>query len=172
MEWLITNAVASLLMPPGILVVVLLFALFLTRRRPQLARGLVFFSVLALYALSTPFVASHLLQLLEPEPRDPLVDKSGQAIVVLGGGAYIAAPEYGGDTVNSHTLVRLRYGAHLHRVLRKPILVSGGFHRGGSGSEARAMKQVLQGEFQVPGHSGPKTHRATRLPTRGEVPAC
>ena len=150
MEWLITNAVASLLMPPGILVVVLLVALFLTWRRPQLARGLVFFSVLALYALSTPFVASHLLQSLEPEPRDPLADNSGQAIVVLGGGAYIVAPEYGGDTVNSHTLVRLRYGATLHRALRKPILVSGGYHRGGSGSEAKAMKQVLQGEFQVP----------------------
>ena len=71
MEWLITNAVALPLMPPGILVVVLLVAPFLTWRRPQLARGLVFFSVLALYALSTQFVVSRLLQLLEPEPRDP-----------------------------------------------------------------------------------------------------
>src|SRR5262245_29349808 len=123
-------------MPPGILLVLLSIALFLTWRRPRLARGLVFFSVLALYALSTHFVASHLLKLLEPEPRDPRADQSGQAIVVLGGGAYIAAPEYGHDTVNSHTLMRLRYGATLHRALKKPILVSGGFPRGGFGCAA------------------------------------
>jgi len=50
-EGLITTAVSALFMPPGILLVLLSIALFLTWRRPRLARGLVFFSVLALYAL-------------------------------------------------------------------------------------------------------------------------
>ena len=95
MEWLITNAVAALLIPPGILLVLLLIAVYLTWRRPPLARGLVLFSVVALYALSTHFVAGYLVQLLEPEPRDPLADKTGQAIVVLGAGIY-STPEYGG----------------------------------------------------------------------------
>jgi uncharacterized SAM-binding protein YcdF (DUF218 family) len=149
-EGLITTSLSALVMPPGILLVLLLIAVFLTWRRPRLARGLVFFSLLTLYALSTHFVSSHLLKLLEPEPQDPRGDQSGQAIVVLAGGAYIAAPEYGQDTVNAHTLVRLRYGAALHRALKKPILVSGGPHHGGSGSEAKAMRQILQEEFRVP----------------------
>lgn len=150
MGWLITNAVAALLMPPGILLVLLLIAVYLTWRRPPLARGLVLFSVVALYALSTHFVAGYLVQLLEPEPRDPLADKTGQAIVVLGAGIYSNAPEYGGDTISATTLARARYTALLHRALKKPILASGGAPEGNPTSEARLMKQVLQREFQVP----------------------
>jgi uncharacterized SAM-binding protein YcdF (DUF218 family) len=150
MEWLATNVVAALLMPPGILLVILLLAVALSGRRPRLARGLSLLAVAAFYALSIPFVGSELLHLLEPRPLDPLSERSGQAIVVLGGGTYNAAPEYGSDTVNSATLVRLRYGAKLHRTLKKPVLVAGGSHRGGSSPEARSMRQVLQDEFRVP----------------------
>lgn len=150
MEWLITNAIAALLLPPGIVVVALLAALYLTWRRPPLARGLVFVAVLALYALSTPFVAVSLLGVLEPAPEDPVADKSGQAIVVLGGGIYFNAPEYGGDTVKTQTLVRLRYAAHLHRALKKPVLVTGGALRGSPTPEAQLMKQAMQRDFQVP----------------------
>ena len=82
--------------------------------------------LVALYALSTQFVADYLVRSLEPEPRDPLADKTGHAIVVLGGGIYSHAPEYGGDTINAQALVRARYTALLHRALKKPILASGG----------------------------------------------
>lgn len=150
MEWLITNVVAAFLMPPGILLVLLLIAVYLTWRRPPLARGLVLFSFVALYALSTSFVANYLVQSLEPEPRDPLADKTGQAIVVLGGGIYSHAPEYGGDTINAAALARARYAALLHRALKKPILTSGGAPEGNRASEARLMKEVLEREFQVP----------------------
>lgn len=150
MEWLITNAIAALLLPPGIVLVVLLIALWLTWRRPRLARGLVFAAFLGLYALSTPFVADSLLQALEPAPRDPLEDKSGQAIVVLGGGTYFNAPEYGGDTVTAPTLVRLRYAAHLHRALKKPVLVAGGAPQGNRAPQAQLMKQALQRDLHVP----------------------
>ena len=152
MQWLVTHAIAALLMPPGVLLVVLLVALFFTWRRPGLARGLTLFAVAAFYALSIPFVSSELLQLLEPRPYDPLSDRTGQAIVVLGGGNYAGAPEYGGDTVNSLTLTRLRYGARLQRALKKPVLVSGGSPPGGANPEARLMRQVLQEEFHVPVH--------------------
>jgi uncharacterized SAM-binding protein YcdF (DUF218 family) len=150
MEWLIGKTAGALLVPPGILLVILLISLALTWRRPPLARGLLLLSVVALYALSTHFVADSLLQMLEPETRDPIGDRSGQAIVVLGGGTYLDAPEYGGDTVNAETLMRVRYAAHLYRSLKKPILTSGGSHKGGPTPEARVMKQVLQHEFQVP----------------------
>ena len=45
---------------------------------------------------------------------------------MLGGGVDYGAPEYGGNTVVSSTLVRLRYAARLYRATGKPVLVSGG----------------------------------------------
>lgn len=149
MEWLITNSIAAWLLPPGLVLVILLVALLLARRRPRLARGLTAFSFVTLYVLSTPFVAGELRQWLEPAPRDPLSDKSGQAIVILGGGTYINAPEYGADVPNMETLVRLRYGAHLYRALQKPVLVTGGTVLGNT-PEALTMKAVLDREFQAP----------------------
>jgi len=148
-EWLITNAIAAWLLPPGFVLVMLLAALLLAQRRPWLSRGLAAFSFIALYALSTPFVAGQLRQWLEPAPRDPLADKSGGAIVILGGGTYINAPEYGADAPSMETLVRLRYGAHLYRALKKPVLVTGGTVLGNI-PEAVTMKSVLDREFQAP----------------------
>ncbi len=150
MEFLLTNALAALLMPPGILVVILLVALVLTWRRPRVAQALVLVVFLALYALSTPYLGSFLLQLLQPAALDSQSDRDGQAIVVLGGGTYFAAPEYGGSTVNSLGLVRVRYAAYLHGALRTPVLASGGAPSGNHIPEALAMKQVLEREFQVP----------------------
>ena len=151
MEWLITNAIAAFLMPPGNLLLLAAIGALVALRRPRLGRALVALSLLALWALSTPYVADALVTSLEPAPSDPLADKSGQAIVVLSGGTYLSAPEYAGqDTVSSSTLVRLRYAAHLHRALKKPVLVTGGAPLGNSTSEAAQMKQVLQQEFQVP----------------------
>jgi uncharacterized SAM-binding protein YcdF (DUF218 family) len=147
-EWLITNAIAAWLLPPGFVFVVLLAALVLARRRPWLARSLAAFAFIALYALSTPYVAWQLRHSLEPAPRDPLADKSGEAIVILGGGIYVDAPEYGADTTNTETLARLRYGAHLYRALKKPVLVTGGTVLGRI-PEAVAMKSVLESEFQA-----------------------
>lgn len=149
MEWLIRNAIAAVLVPPGLLLVLALWGLAVIRRRPLLGKILAALAVLLLYALSTRYVADNLLQALEPSPRDPLAERSGQAIVVLGAGTYFAAPEYGMDTVTSQGLVRLRYAAHLQRALNKPILVSGGSPEGAPVGEAVLMKSVLNRDFQV-----------------------
>jgi uncharacterized SAM-binding protein YcdF (DUF218 family) len=69
---------------------------------------------------------------------------------VLGGGTYFSAPEYGGNTVSSLTLVRLRYAARLHRALGTPVLVAGGAPEGGPVPEAEIMKQSLERDFNVP----------------------
>ena len=150
MEWLITNAVAALLAPPGSLLLLAAVGALVAVWRQRLGRALVALSLVALYALSTAFVADGLLGTLELAPPSPLADKSGHAIVVLGGGTYFSAPEYGQDTVSSRTLVRLRYGAHLHRALGKPVMVSGGAPQGNLASEAGLMKQALEAEFRVP----------------------
>ncbi|NCS75703.1 MAG: YdcF family protein, partial [Gallionella sp.] len=99
----------------------------------------------------TPFVSDALMRQLEGAPD--AVDTRTQpadAIVVLGGGTYFRAIEYGGDTVGERTLARLRYAAKLHRDTGKPILVTGGKPLGNAFSEGAQMKAVLQQEFIVP----------------------
>jgi len=150
MEHLVTHAIASLLSPLGIVLFILLVAAMVAWHRPLVAWRPAVLALIVLYPLSTHFVADRLLGWLEPPPRDPAADRNGQAIVVLGGGTYFNAPEYGGDTVNSWTLVRLRYAAHLHRTLGKPVLVAGGTPEGSPTPEAELMKQALQRDFNVP----------------------
>ena len=148
--WTVTNAIAAALMPPGSLLLAFIAGLLLLRRRRALATGLIILATVSLYVFSTPYVGTRLLSSLEPAYVDPAADGSGQAIVVLGGGRYDDAPEYGGDTVGSPTLVRLRYGATLHRATGQPIAVTGGSPRGGARSEAELMKAVLERDFDVP----------------------
>lgn len=150
MEWLITNAISALLLPPGGLLMLAAFGAMAARRRPRLGKALIALSLVGLYALSMPFASDALVRTLEPAPRDPLADGRGQAIVVLGGGTYFSAPEYGQDTVSQPALMRLRYAAHLHRASNQPIMVTGGAPLGNATSEAEQMKAVLERDFRVP----------------------
>ncbi|MGQ0749831.1 MAG: YdcF family protein [Betaproteobacteria bacterium] len=150
MDWLIRNAIAAALLPPGSLIILLLCGLALARRHRVLGRSLIAFGLVALYALSTQYVADGLLRTLEPAPLDPATDTAGQAIVVLGAGTYFNAPEYGGATSGPNALVRLRYAAHLQRKTGKPLLVSGGSPERAGVGEALHMREILQREFQVP----------------------
>lgn len=149
MEWIVRNALAAALLPPGSLLLVVLCGLALMRRRRFFGRSLIALGLVSLYLLSTQYVADGLLQTLEPPPID-LANTSGQAIVVLGAGTYFDAPEYGSTTVNANALVRLRYAAHLYRATRKPVLVSGGTPEGAPTGEATHMQTVLERDFQVP----------------------
>ena len=150
MDWLIRNAIAALLLPPGSLLLLLLGGLALLKRRRFVGRAFVAVAVLALYALSTQYVANSLLQGLEPPPADTTGDPLGHAIVVLGAGTYFHAPEYGGTTVSAPALVRLRYAATLYRTTRKPVLVAGGSPEGAPKGEAIHMQETLERDFQVP----------------------
>lgn len=151
MSWFITNFISAFLLPPLSLLLIGALGLWLWRKRPFIARSLLTLAFGLLWLLSTPYFAESLLQQLEGEPyvtstQKPLAD----AIVVLGGGTYFHAPEYGGDTVNEATLERLRFAAKLHRETGRPILVTGGKPLGNSFSEAQQMKHVLEQEFNVP----------------------
>jgi len=148
--WELTSAITLLLLPPGCLLLMVVLGLAITRRHARVGGCLMALSFVCLYILSTQYVSDQLLRLLEPEPGDPLARREGQAIVVLGGGRYYAAPEYGADTVDAETLMRLRYAARLYRATAKPVLVSGGAPEGSSEDEASAMMIVLEREFQVP----------------------
>ncbi|HZW26437.1 MAG TPA: YdcF family protein [Gallionella sp.] len=150
MSWFVTNAIAALLLPPLSLLLLLAFGLFLLYRRRKPAWPLIGSSFLLLWLSATPYVAEGGLHLLEARTA-PLGKQDADAIVILGGGTYFHAPEYGGqDTVSQHTLERLRYGTQLQRTTGKPILVTGGKPLGNSLSEAQQMKAVLEQDFGMP----------------------
>jgi uncharacterized SAM-binding protein YcdF (DUF218 family) len=151
MSWFFTNLISAILLPPLDLLLLAVLGLWFWHKRPLLARVLLGTSIVLLWLFSTPFIAEALLHGLEGEPyvtdtKKPLAD----AIVVLGGGTYFHAPEYGGDTVSKDTLERLRFAAKIQRETGKPVLVTGGAPLGNSSSEAAQMKQVLEQEFKVP----------------------
>ncbi len=151
MSWFFTNLIGTIMLPPLNLLLVAVLGLWLWHKRPLIARALLVFSVGLLWLLSTPFFAEALLHGLEGNPRILETRRpEANAIVVLGGGTYFHAPEYGGDTVGRETLERLRYAARLYRETLKPILVTGGAPLGNRVSEAQQMKQVLEHEFNVP----------------------
>jgi uncharacterized SAM-binding protein YcdF (DUF218 family) len=147
---------ALFLLPPGIIVVIALLG-FLIQIRWHLAGSLVVFaSTAALLVLSLPLTGYQLMQEIEsrfaPLRLTAAADAGARpgAIVILGGGRYTEAPEYGAsDSVNQATLERLRYGAHLHRLTGLPILVSGGAPHAEKIPEAELMRAALVGDFRV-----------------------
>ncbi len=151
MSWFLTNLVSAFLLPPLNLLILAALGMWQWHKRPLVARWLLVTSFVMLWLFSTPYVADALLQSLEGAPHATDTGKpQADAIVVLGGGTYFHAAEYGGDTVSKETLERLRFAAKLYRETGKPILVTGGKPLGNSQSEAAQMKQVLEQEFHVP----------------------
>jgi uncharacterized SAM-binding protein YcdF (DUF218 family) len=149
MSALLTNTLASILLPPFCLILMGGIGLVVWRRRPRLGRNLVIASFALLWIVSTTAFETPFHEALGwPAPVDIGAAKGAQAIVVLGGGLYRNAPEYGGaDTVNSRTLDRVRYGAWLVRRTGLPLLASGGRPEGATSAEAEVMKGVLENEF-------------------------
>ncbi|MBZ0092827.1 MAG: YdcF family protein [Burkholderiales bacterium] len=151
MNWLATNIIGAFLLPPFNLLLLGLCGWLLLSRRPRLGKTLIGLSGLLLYALSTPLVANSLLHSLESgETPPPIRAEEAQAIVVLGAGRSLNAPEYGGETTSAYSLQRLRYGALLQRKTGLPLLLSGGKPDGGIEPEAALMSKALVDEWHVP----------------------
>jgi uncharacterized SAM-binding protein YcdF (DUF218 family) len=149
MNWLYTNIVSTLLLPPLNLLLLMLLGLLLLKRQRGLALALCWASIITLGILSTPWVGKHLLQTLEEVP--PVAATQAEAIVVLGAGRYANAPEYAGhDTISHGGLERVRYAAHLARQSGTPILTSGGNPGGSAISEGELMKTSLEQDFNTP----------------------
>ena len=140
----------TLALPPTGPLLLAILGLAVRGRNPRLGAGLAWAGVLSLLALSIPAVAALLMRGLHlPEPFDRDHAAGAQAIVILGGGTRRDAPEYGGDTLATLTLERVRYGARVAREIGLPVLVSGGSTYGGK-PEAELMRDALQHEFGVP----------------------
>ncbi len=151
MSWTMTNLISSVLLPPFSLLILLALGCLLLARRSRLAAPVLIFAFIISWVACSSYFADQGLRLLENKTQLADLSQPADAIVVLGGGSNFQAPEYSGqDTVGYFTLVRLRYGAHLHRETGKPILVTGGTPVGNSKSEAEQMQSVLEQEFNVP----------------------
>ena len=154
MEVLLIKTVQTLLLPPGLMILLMLLGYFLTGRMPRTGKVIWWLGFGLLLLASLPIVADFNLRLLEGDTAlsaEELAQPSAQAIVILGGGRNFRAPEYGGnDTLSRYPLVRARYGAQLHRQTRLPVLVSGGNVFSTTTSEAELMAQVLSEDFRTP----------------------
>lgn len=143
----VEKLLSALVLPPLGLILLAFFGLWLARRRPRLGHSIAAIALLGLAVLSLPPVADALMDSLESRP--PISAQKlarAQAIVILGGGNYPTAPEYGDDTVNRWTLERVRYGVQLQKRSGLPILVSGGAPFGGR-PEGEIMKEAIERDF-------------------------
>lgn len=151
--FLLKKLLTALILPPTGPLLLAFCGLWLTRARSRrwqhAGLWLATLSLFGLLLLSLPIIGKALMAPLEPYPPiTPAQLQRVQAIVILGGGTYFAAPEYGGDTVGSGTLERLRYGARLARESRLPLLVTGGAPAGGR-AEGESMREALEQDFGV-----------------------
>ena len=150
-----TLLIESLLLPPGLNLLLGLIAWGLWKSWPKTAKSLLTFSAVSLYLMSTPLMSAWLEAML-PQSK-PLTmqqiealknDEIPTAIVLVSAGRRKGAEEYGLiETVNAETLEILRYGAFLQRKTGFPIMVVGGTPNGESTPEAVLMNQVLTDEF-------------------------
>jgi len=143
------RALAWFLLPPaGLLVTGALGALLSLRARRA---GIVIagLSLLGLILLSMPIASFTLLSLASVTPDTTIGGAKPGAIVVLAADVRQDAQEYGGITIGSLTLARLRYAARLHRKTELPILVSGGPIGDGDPALAVLMREALAEDFRA-----------------------
>ncbi len=151
----VIRLIESWVMPPGGILLLLVLSLLLFGMLRRFSRFLLLVATLLLYLLSTPWMKLQLAQQLEVIPPLQAIPPIGEdglaAIVVLGGGRYTAAPEFGRDVVGKATLERLRYGAHLYRQTGFPLLVTGGTPLNEGVPESQLMADSLWQDFGISG---------------------
>jgi uncharacterized SAM-binding protein YcdF (DUF218 family) len=134
----------SIAFPPGNVLLLGVAALMLRRGRWLVATT----ALLLLYLQSAPVtVAAFTAPLERYPPLDLERLPSADAIVVLGGGRYSNAPEYGRDSASDFTLERLQYAADLERATGLPLVLSGGSVQGEPVAEATIMADLLRNTF-------------------------
>lgn len=151
-SWLITNALASLLLPPSSLLVLAALGAWLSRRWRKTGIVIIWLAAMVLLVLSTQAGSRLLIEPLEAQslPLPDIRHSGAQAIVILGGGRLFDAPEDDGlSQPSTASLMRIRHGARLQRLTGLPVLVSGGAPDGAADSEAAVMARAMKQDFGV-----------------------
>jgi len=145
-----SRVIEALLLPPGGLSLFAFTGLLFWRTR--LGRWMLAWALLLQWLLSLPVTADLLYLGLErypPVSQAEIEAAAPEAIVVLGGGRNLNAPEYAGDTASEHTLTRLRYAAKIARQTGLPVIPSGGNPGAKGVPEAKISRDILRNEFAV-----------------------
>ena len=140
----------AVLLPPMNCFVIAMIGIFL---RPQpIGRAFIWCAAVLFLISSIPAIG---IVALREMPRPQAIHdaelEASQAIILLSGGLYPNAREYGGiDTVSNATLVRARYAAWLYRRHQLPILIVGERVIPSRRTEAAVGAELLKEEFHVP----------------------
>lgn len=119
----------QLALPPMINFLIIIVALFFYKKYKRAATLLLVFSISSLYLLSTPWVANSLQaywQWPNVIPEEQLTAQKADAIVVLGGGRYLPAKEFGAPMPGHYSLERVDYALKIHKKTNLPIVLTGG----------------------------------------------
>ena len=146
----------TLVLPPVPFLLLTVVGARLMFRRRLLAWLMVLLGVLGIWLSGTSAVGHVLNQaLLQPPPAlnkgdiAELKRAPKTAVVVLGGGRWALAPEYGVSTLKARSVERLRYGIWLSREADLPLAFSGGIGHGSSAgpTEAEIAARIAEREF-------------------------
>jgi len=148
-----------LILPPLPLLLLVLAGARLMYRRRLLAWLMILVGVMGVWCTCTTALSLGITQwLLRPPPA--LMESQiaefkrapKTAIVVLGGGRRLLAPEYGITTLHERSVERLRYGIWLGRETALPVAFSGGIGYGAPAgpSEAEIAARIADREFGRP----------------------
>ncbi|NBW54267.1 MAG: YdcF family protein [Betaproteobacteria bacterium] len=160
--------ISALLLPPASPLLLLLVGLAIWGVSKRWGRALCVLSTLILWVLScsaTAYGLNHwLLSTYPPISKEAL--NTAQAIVVLGGGVEVYAPEYGQTQLGAAAYQRLAYGRYLKTLHDLPLVYSGGKGWAASSaqtqSEAQVAAYVLKRDFDSFFFLADDTSRDTR----------
>jgi uncharacterized SAM-binding protein YcdF (DUF218 family) len=153
------SVLAALILPPAPFLLLVLIGARLMFRRRLLAWLLILMGTSSLWLLCTDGTGILLTQWLLKPPPPLSVAQVGElkrtpktAIIVVGGGRRVYAPEYGVSTLSWRSVERLRYGIWLSREASLPLGYTGGIgHGGGPGqTEAESAARMADKEFGRP----------------------
>ncbi len=172
MSLVLSKAISQLLLPPGGLILLGLLGLAFHKR--AWGRGAIALSLICLWLLSVRPVHDALLWPLESKYAALQTDQlpagmsaGGKAVIVLlGGGTYRNAPEYGGrDVLGNHSLMRTAYAAEVARKTGLDVFATGGASLSGEGDP---VGLVMQRHLRMLGVARSKTHAENAADTTWE----
>ena len=146
----------ALVMPPVPFLLLTLAGARLMFRRRLLAWVMVLLGTLGIWLSCTSAIGQLLDRGLLQPPRAlnrgdiaELKRAPKTALVVLGGGRWALAPEYGVSTLKARSVERLRYGIWLSRETDLPLAYSGGIGHGApdGNTEAEIAARITEREF-------------------------
>ncbi len=142
--------ISTLLLPPASPLLLMVAGLVLGRYVKRWGQWLCVSGWVLLWVLScnaTAYGLNHVLLRSYPAVTAAQL-KQAQAIVVLGGGIDLHAPEYGQATLGAEAYQRLLYGRYLTTLHPLPLVYSGGKGWGAAEQQTQSEAEVAAHELQ------------------------